>query len=63
MGSERLSLSNCARPGNGGQEEGKVGAGGSPLICSVILIVSSTSDEGDESQYNGLNPHLAMGVQ
>lgn len=48
MESERSSLSNCAPSGNGGQEEGMVGAGGSPLICTGILIVLSTSDEGDE---------------
>lgn len=51
MGSERSSLSNCARPGNGGQEEGKVGAGGGPQICTGILIVLSTSDEGDGSKW------------
>lgn len=46
---------------NGGQEEGKVGAGGGPLICAGILIVLSASDEGDESQNNGLIPPSGNG--
>lgn len=56
MESERSSLPNCVRPGNGGQEERTGEAGGGLLICAEIQIVS-TSDKGDESQYDGLNPN------
>lgn len=63
VGSERSRPSNCARPANGGEEGGKVGAGGGPLIPTGVPIVSSTSDDGDKSQYSDLNPKLTMDAQ